>query len=126
MKPLEDELRRLLRRKEPPAGFAERVMSRLKTEPPRSALVQRRSAFFRWPVLRWAVAAAVVCIVVVAGIVRQQQQQQQMQVQAERASRQAILALRITNEQIDAALERAQHVTAQALDVRKSPKQEME
>lgn len=125
MKPLEDELRRLLRRKEPPAGFAERVMSRLKTEPPRSALVQRRSAFFRWPVLRWAVAAAVVCIAVVAVIVRQQQQQQ-MQVQAERASRQAILALRITNEQIDAALERAQHVTAQALDVRKSPKQEME
>ena len=125
MKPLEDELRRLLRRKEPPAGFAERVMSRLKTEPPRSALVQRRSAFFRWPVLRWAVAAAVVCIAVVAVIVRQQQQQQ-MQVQAERASRQAILALRIRNEQIDAALERAQHATAQALDVRKSPKQEME
>jgi hypothetical protein len=100
-------------------------MSRLKTEPPRPTLVQRRSAFFRWPLLRWAVAAAVVCIAVVAGIVRQQQQQQ-MQVQAERASRQAILALRITNEQIDAALERAQHVTAQALDIRKSPKQEME
>jgi len=125
MKPIDDELRRLLRRKEPPAGFVERVMARLRTEPPRSTLVQRRSAFFRWPVLRWAVAAAVVCIAVVAGIVRQQHQQQ-VRAQAERASRQAILALRITNEQIDAALERAQHVTAQALDVRKSPKQEME
>lgn len=125
MKPIDDELRRLLRRKEPPAGFAERVMSRLKTEPPRLTFVQRRSAFFRWPVLRWAVAAAVVCIAVVAGIVRQQHQQQ-VRAQAEHASRQAILALRITNEQIDAALERAQHVTAQALDVRKSPKQEME
>lgn len=125
MKPLDDELRGLLRRKEPPAGFAERVMSRLETEPARSTLVQRRSAFFRWSVLRWAVAAAVVCIVVVAGIVREQQQQH-MRAQAERASRDAILALRITNEQIDAALERAQHVTVQALEIRKNLKQEME
>ncbi|TAM82177.1 MAG: hypothetical protein EPN47_09520 [Acidobacteria bacterium] len=125
MKPLDDELRELLRRKEPQAGFAERVMSRLETEPPQSTLVQHRSTFFRWPVVRWAVASAVVCIAVFAGIIRQQHQQQ-MRAQAERATRQAILALRITNQQIDAALERAQRVTVQALDVRKNPKQEME
>ncbi|HEX5410820.1 MAG TPA: hypothetical protein VFZ27_03070 [Terriglobia bacterium] len=125
MKPLDDELRGLLRRKEPPAGFTERVMSRLETKPPRLAPVQRRSASFRWPVLRWAVATAVVCVAVIAGIV-QYQHQQQMRAQAERASRQAILALRITNAQLDAALERAQHFTARALEVRGNPKQEME
>ncbi|HET9176953.1 MAG TPA: hypothetical protein VFQ24_01180 [Terriglobia bacterium] len=125
MKPLDDELRGLLRRKEPPAGFAERVMSRLETEPRRLTLVQRRFALFRGPVLRWAVAAVVVCVAVMAGILRYQHQQQK-RAQAERASRQAILALRITNEQIDAALVRAQHVTAQALEGRKNLKQQME
>lgn len=125
MKPLDDELRGLLRRKEPPAGFTERVMSRLETKPPRLTPVQRRSASFRWPVLRWAVATAVVCVAVIAGTVRYQHQQQ-MRAQAERASRQAILALRITNEQLDAALSRAQHVTAQALEVGKNLKEEME
>lgn len=124
MKSIDDELRGLLRRKEPPAGFAERVMSRVKTEPPRMTFVQRRSALFRGPVLRWAVATAVVCIAVMAGILRYQHQQKRAQ--AEQASRQAILALRITNEQIDAALARAQHVTAQALEVRKNLKQQME
>jgi len=125
MKPIDDELRRLLRRKEPPAGFVERVMSRLEAEPRPPMHGQRVSAFFQWPALRWAVAAAVVCVAVIAGILRQQHQQQ-IRAQAERASRQAILALRITNEELDAALERAQHVTAQALEVRKNPKQEME
>lgn len=125
MNPLDDELRVLLRRKEPPAGFTEHVMSRLATKPPRLTLVEHLSAFFRRPLLRWAAATAAVFVAVVAGIVRYQHQRQ-MRVQAERASRQAILALRITNEQIDAALERAQHVTVQALAVRKYPKQEME
>lgn len=125
MKRLDDELRGLLRRKKPPAGFAERVMARLEADPRRLTLVQRRSAFFRWPVLRWVVATAVVCVAVMAGILRYQHQQQK-RVQAERASRQAILALRITNEQIVAALARAQQVTAQALEVRKNLKQQME
>jgi hypothetical protein len=125
MKPLDDELRNLLRRKEPPAGFAERVMARLETAPLRLTIGQRVSAFIGWPVLRWAAAAAAVCIVAVAGIVRYQHQQQ-MRAQAERASQQAILALRITNEEIEAALERAQLVTVRALEVRRNLKQEME
>jgi hypothetical protein len=125
MKPLDDELRNLLRPKEPPAGFAERVMARLETTPRRMTLAERASAFFARPMLRWAVAATVVCVVAIAGIIRYQHQQQ-MRAQAERASQQAILALRITNEEIGAALERAQLVTVRALEVRRNLKQEME
>jgi hypothetical protein len=125
MKPLDDELRNVLRRKEPPAGFAERVMARLETTPRSMTLVHRVPALFARPMLRWALVATVVCVVVVASIFRYQHQQQ-TRAQAERASQQAILALRITNEEIDAALERAQYVTVRALEVRRNLKQEME
>ncbi len=125
MKPLDDELRNLLRRKEPPEDFEERVMARLESMPPRLTLAERLSAFYRRPMLRWVVVAAVVCVVAVASIVRYQRQQR-MRAQAEQASREAILALRITNAEIDAALERAQHVTLRALTVPKNLKQEME
>ena len=60
MKPLDDELRNLLRRKDPPEGLAERVMARLERQPARLTFGRRVSAFFRPPVLRWAAVAAVV------------------------------------------------------------------
>jgi ribosomal protein L30E len=125
MKPLDDELRNLLRRKDPPEGLAERVMARLERPPARLTIGRRVSEFFRPPVLRWAAVAAVVCVVAVASIVRYQHQQQ-MRAQAEQASQQAIYALRITNEEIGTALRRAQRVTLRALEVPKNPKSEME
>ena len=125
MSPLEDKLRKLLRRKEPPEGFAERVIARLETAPARVTISRRISAFFRRPVLRWAAVAAVVCVVAVATIVRYQRQQR-MRAQAEQASQQAVVALRITNEEIDTALRRAQRVTLRALEVPKNLKSEME
>ncbi|HET7099704.1 MAG TPA: hypothetical protein VFJ52_01025 [Terriglobia bacterium] len=125
MKPLDDELRNLLRPKEPPEGFAERVMARLDTAPPRQTPARRLSAIFQPPVLRWAAVAAVVCVVAFASIVRYRHQQR-MRAQAERASQQAIFALRITNQEIDTALRRAQRVTLRALEVPKNPKSEME
>jgi len=125
MKPLDDELRSLLKRKEPPEGFTDRVMARIDAAPSRPAIIQRVVKFWRRPVLRWAAVAAVVCTVATAGIVRYQYQQR-VRAQAERASREAILALRITNEEIDTALRRAQRVTLRALEVQKNPKSEME
>jgi hypothetical protein len=124
MKPLDDELRKLLRPKDPPEGLAERVMARIETSPARVTIGQRMSAFFRWPVLRWA-AVATVCVAAVASVVRYQRQQQ-MRAQAEQASQQAVIALRITNEEIDTALRRAQRVTLRALEVPKNLKSEME
>ena len=125
MSPLDDELRNLLRPKEPPEGFAERVMARLETSPAHVAIGQRVSAFFRRPVLRWAAVTAVMCVVVVASIARYEHQQR-MRAQAEQASQQAVVALRITNEEIDTALRRAQRVTLRALEVPKNLKSEME
>jgi hypothetical protein len=123
MKPLDDELRNLLRRREPSEGFARRVMARLERTPPRRTLAQRISTFFGQPVLRWA--AAVVCVVAVTGVVRYEQHRQ-MRAQAQRASQEAILALRITNEEIGTALQRAQRVTLRALEVPRNPKLQME
>jgi len=124
MKPLDNELKNLLRRKDPPEGFAGRVMARLDTPHPRHTLARRVSAFFRPPVLRWA-AVALVCVLAVLAVVRYEHQQR-VRAQAERASQEAIVALRITNEEIDAAFERAQHVTLQALQVPRNPKLQME
>ena len=124
MKPLDDQLRELFRRKEPPEGFAERVMARIGAEPPRLPAQQRVSTLFWRPMLRWVAVAAVVSVVV-AGISRYQQQKR-MQAQAEQASQQAMVALRITNAEIEAALTRAQHVTVRALEVRRNPNKEME
>jgi head-tail adaptor len=124
MKPLDHELRSLLKRKEPPEGFTGRVLARIDAAPSRPTIIQRVAEFWRRPVLRWA-AVATTCIVATAGIARYQHQQS-MRAQAERASREAILALRITNEEIDTALRRAQRVTLRALEVQKNPKSEME
>ena len=114
MKPLDDELRSLFKRKEPPEGFAERVLARMDTAPPRLTFTQRLFALYRRPMLRWVAAAALVCVMAVLGVARYRHQQR-MRAQAEQASREAILALRITNAELDAALERAQRATAQAL-----------
>ncbi len=124
MKPLDDELKNLLRPKEPPEGLAERVMARLETQPARLTFGRRVSEFFRPPALRWAAVAAA-CVVAVLGVVRYQHQQR-VRAQAEQASQQAIYALRITNEEIGTALRRAQRVTLRALEVPKIPKSEME
>ena len=125
MKPLHDELKNLLRREDPPEGFAERVMARLDTTPARSTVSQRASLLFWQPVLRWVAVAAVVCVIAVAIIIHHQHQQR-VRAQAERASQEAMVALRITNQQIDAALERAQHATLRALQVPRNPKSQLE
>ena len=125
MKPLDDQLRELFRRKEPLDGFAERVMARILQEPQRQTLAQQTKALFWRPMLQWVAVAAVVGLVAVAGISRFEQQKR-MHAQAEQASQQAMIALRITNAEIEAALERAQHVTARALEVRRNPNKEME
>jgi hypothetical protein len=116
MKPLDDELHSLFKRKELPEGFAERVLARLDREPPRLTLAQRALALYRRPMLQWVAAAVLVSVMAILGIGRYRDRQR-MRARAEQASREAILALRITNAELDAALERAQRATAQALKV---------
>ena len=124
MNPLDDELGKLLKRREPPEDFAKRVMARVGAEPRHVNARERTAAQFWRPMLRW-VAVAAVCVAAIVGVV-QHEREQRMRAQAELASQQAIFALRITNAEIGAALERAQHVAVRALEVRGNLRQEME
>jgi hypothetical protein len=124
MKPLEDDLRKLFRRREPPQGFAERVVARLETKQTQSVSTQRVSALFWRPVLRW-VAVVAVCAVAILGVVRYKHEQRR-RAEAERATQEAIFALRITNKELNTALQRAQQATVQALSGPKNTKSAME
>jgi negative regulator of sigma E activity len=124
MKRLDDKLRNLLKRREPPDGFAERVLSRLKTDSSKRKLKRETARFWRRPVLRWA-AAAVACLLVAIGIARYKHQQR-VRAQAEQASRQAVLALEITRTELNTALEQAQRITVQALAAPQQAKTRME
>jgi hypothetical protein len=86
MNRLEDELRSALRRREPPPGFAERVMARVPVTMPAR---RRPTAVWRW------VAAAAACLVMVAGIDSYRDYRRGVE-----AKQQALLALRITEEKL--------------------------
>jgi hypothetical protein len=99
MNEFEDLLRRELRRREPPAGFAERVLARLP---------EKKPAQHRWkPLLALAASLAVATVGVAAGYRYHQ---------AREAKQQLLLALEITA----AKLEMAQ-AKVNALSERKLP-----
>ncbi len=95
MSRLEDELRNALRREQPPAGFAERVLAR--------AAQPRRTFwdFLRLPAFRWAMAGALCLIFVIAGLEYQQQRQERLRGEAAKA--QLMQALRITGSKLQFA-----------------------
>jgi hypothetical protein len=85
MNDFEDQLRAALRRKDPPLGFAQRVMART-TKPGRR------------PRLAWAIGAIAATVTVVSFSVSTYQQRQE-----EKAARQAEQALRIAAEKLNFA-----------------------
>jgi hypothetical protein len=95
----EDQLRQVLRRKEPPPGFADQVMARLPAVQPerrvepvrRPGLMERLGRPFAW---KW-LAAAAACLMMVAGIDRYQDQRRGIE-----AREQLLLALRITEQKL--------------------------
>jgi hypothetical protein len=123
MKPLDDELRSLLKRREPPEGFAERVLERIETSLPQRPSAGRTAGLWRRPVLRW-VAVAAACVLVLAAVARHKQQRERAQ--AEQAGRQAIWALTVASNELNSALEQAQRVTVQALTAPQKTKTRME
>jgi hypothetical protein len=93
--PLEDELRRRLRRVDPPEGFAERVLAR-------AAAGRRR------PVGTWAVPAALAaCVLVSLGAFAHVQERRQ----ALTAKNEALLALRIAGAELRHAKAKTLHRT---------------
>ena len=125
MKPLDDELRNLLKRQEPPEGFAERVLDRVESQGRMRTGLARPGPWWRRTALRW-VAVAAACLLAALGVARYRHQQR-VRAQAEQATRQAVWALTMASNELNSALEQAQRITAQALAApRKNPKTRME
>lgn len=113
MKPLDDQLRKLLRRREPPDDFAASVLSRLPSESRARKSLPRIARWWWRPALRW-IAATAACLLLALGLVRYEHQRR-MRVQTEQASRQAIWALEIAGNELRTTFDQAQQITAQAL-----------
>lgn len=96
---LERELRNTLRRKDPPPGFANRVMARLEPQ-------KMRKAPPRWT--PWAVAAALL-LSSGGGLVYRHQQL----ARGEQAKEQLLLALQVTGAQLDHVRARVRSVSNQ-------------
>ena len=100
MNEIEEQLHKVLSRKEPPPGFAERLQEKF------AAREQRQ---FRWwkspfdflliPKIRWMVAGLSICLVL-SLVYQGYQSHRREQLEGERAKDQLVTALRITNEKL--------------------------
>jgi hypothetical protein len=104
MSRFEEALREALRRQEPPEGFAGRVMARIQSREREAAggglaigPWGRLLAGFRAPRLRWAAACAAAALLL-GGL--EYRRQSLERAEGERASRQVMLALRITGSKL--------------------------
>lgn len=92
---MHDELRDALRRVDPPAGFADRVIERASRHPTSrpSAASSRQGP----PVVRWAIAAALVAAVGGGAWYRTEERRRQ---EGEEAKRQVLLSLSIAGNKL--------------------------
>ena len=114
MKPLEDELRRALRRREPPPGFAERVLGRVRQEadarnPVSTAPGAQPARRIRWagwslfgPRFRLGLAAVVAVLVLAVSLsVWRRHREEQDRIAGAAARAQVMEALRITSAKLN-------------------------
>ena len=94
MSELEDELRHLLRRRQPPAGFDERVLRRLEVERLRYRPLRLRR------LIVWA-AAAVLVVAIGGAIQYRTGQRAQERAKGEAAKEQVLEALRIVGSKLE-------------------------
>ena len=103
MKRLEDELRNALRHKEAPAGFAERVASRIFFHGPKQKKGWKKyGSFFSFPRIAWCAVAVVTCLAVFLGI-DQYRSYQRTRAEGELAKNQLMLALKIAGKKLSLA-----------------------
>jgi len=106
---LEQELRRALKRKDPPSGFHDRVLSRIAA----GETARTPATIQRWP--RAALSVAASLILAFGGtfyIHRQQERQVREQLaQTEHAARAVVLALQIASEKISSTQAKIEEIT---------------
>ena len=104
MKPLEDELRNALRRREPPPGFAHRVMARVEARASAKKEPGRPWAFWTWfgyrARLGFAAVAAALLLAVSISVWRQHRIEVERR-EGEAARVQVLEALRITSVKLN-------------------------
>ena len=96
MNPFDEELREALQRRQPPAGFAERVLARIPGAAP-----QRQKPSFRW---QWLAAAAAAVLILTVGLAFYRQHLRR--IEGEKAKDQVMLALRVTGSKLRGVQER--------------------
>ena len=106
MSQFERDLRESLRHREPPSGFAEKVLAR------------SRESEARHTTGRWLVAAAAVVLMIGGGIFVQQQRQH---AEDEKAKEQLMVALRITGSKLRNVQERLSRIQERAVQRQSNP-----
>ena len=91
MKDIEQELKQAFQRREPPPGFADRVMDRI----PRQMPARRTPPIWR---REWLAVAAAACFAVVGGAAYEQHRRQ---VEGEKAKQELIYALTVATESLE-------------------------
>lgn len=105
---LEQELKKALRRVDPPAGFAERVLARAAKEKEKDAPKRVRWPWFGTMGLRWAVTCALCVVVAASAMVYQHEREEK----GEQAKQELMLALRITSSKLQIATEGVRQINA--------------
>ena len=98
MKNFEEELKRALRRCEPPEGFADRVLARVGADRPLQVSPAVIPIWNR-PILRWAAVAAMV-LIGAGGLGYRAHEQRVEEASGQAAKQQVMLALRITGSKL--------------------------
>ncbi len=110
MKPLDDQLREALRRRDPGPDFTARVLARAAAGPvPRESLWRRLAAALSGMNLRWATAALACLLVVAAGV---GYRERQVRIQGEAAKEQLVRALQIAGSKLNHAREKVRELNA--------------
>lgn len=105
---LEQELRRALRRKDPPSGFDDRVLSRIAA----GETVRLSQPQTRWARLSLPIAASLMLAFGATVYMQQQQRlEQEQQARVEQSAREVVLALQIASDTIAAAQAKVEEIT---------------
>ncbi len=126
MSRFDDELKLALRRQEPSAGFADRVMTRIaelsaesKQEKSRekASWLRRLAEFFQPPRMKWAMAGAMAIALIVAGagVYRYRENERQRMLaeiaEGEKAKEQVMMAMRIASAKLNIAQKKIQETS---------------
>lgn len=98
---LEDDLKAALRREEPPADFADRVLARLNRRP-EPTWRERLSVLVRPPRLQWVALCLIVSLLVPFGAV-QYHKELQNRAEGERAKQQLLFAVHLAGNRLHQA-----------------------